>query len=178
MMACGYDGRAEHPGLVPAHRGGVPAGAGSLIGSYATGTPTPDSEVNVPVSLPFDPRALGILHRAAPDFPRDLFARPPQDRACGHRGPILPRVAVWEARDQWGNFCRLGLGISYRKPPETGWGCGSCQPPGDLSRPSYHSPASASSRARIRAMALFTVSWNSLAGSESATIPAPTWRYT
>ena len=30
--------------------------------------------------------------------------------------------------------------------------------------------------ARIMAMALFTVSWYSRAGSESATIPAPTWR--
>ncbi len=54
-----------------------------LFGSYATGTPTPDSDVDLLVILPFEGKnfykSLEILIRTNPSFPIDLLARTPED---------------------------------------------------------------------------------------------------
>ncbi len=54
-----------------------------LFGSYATGNPGPDSDVDLLVLLPFETRnfhqSLLILNRVNPAFPIDLLARRPED---------------------------------------------------------------------------------------------------
>ena len=54
-----------------------------LFGSYAFGTPTPDSDVDMLVVLPFTGKnfrkSLEILNRTNPNFPIDLLARNPED---------------------------------------------------------------------------------------------------
>ena len=54
-----------------------------LFGSYAYGTPTTDSEVDLLVVLPFEDKnfwkSLEILNRTNPRFPIDLLARRPDD---------------------------------------------------------------------------------------------------
>jgi uncharacterized protein len=56
-----------------------------LFGSYAYGTASEDSDVDLLVILPFDGRnlrkSLEILNRADPRFPVDLLARRPDDTA-------------------------------------------------------------------------------------------------
>jgi predicted nucleotidyltransferase len=53
-----------------------------LFGSYAYGTPTPDSDVDLLVILPYDgkgPRkALEILTKVNPKFPVDILVRTPE----------------------------------------------------------------------------------------------------
>jgi predicted nucleotidyltransferase len=52
-----------------------------LFGSYAYGDPTPDSDVDLLVVMPFEGHgwemATQILNRAEPRFPLDLLARTP-----------------------------------------------------------------------------------------------------
>jgi uncharacterized protein len=54
-----------------------------LFGSYAYGNPTPDSDVDLLVVLPFNGKSfrksLEILNRTNPSFPIDLLARRPED---------------------------------------------------------------------------------------------------
>ncbi len=54
-----------------------------LFGSYANGKPTPDSDVDLLVVLPFRGKnfrkSLEILNRTNPTFPIDLLARSPED---------------------------------------------------------------------------------------------------
>jgi predicted nucleotidyltransferase len=54
-----------------------------LFGSYAYGQPSPDSDVDLLVVLPFEGtgfrKSLEILSRVSPDFPVDLLARRPED---------------------------------------------------------------------------------------------------
>jgi predicted nucleotidyltransferase len=54
-----------------------------LFGSYALGTPTLDSDVDMLVVLPFTGKnfrkSLEILNRTNPNFPIDLLARNPED---------------------------------------------------------------------------------------------------
>ncbi len=54
-----------------------------LFGSYASGNPTPDSDVDLLVVLPFAGKnfrkSLEILNRTNPLFPIDLLARDPKD---------------------------------------------------------------------------------------------------
>jgi predicted nucleotidyltransferase len=56
-----------------------------LFGSYAYGQPSPDSDVDLLVILPFEGRnlrkSLEILNRVAPEFSVDLLARRPDDTA-------------------------------------------------------------------------------------------------
>ena len=53
-----------------------------LFGSYAYGTPTEDSDVDLLVILPFEGnhthKAIEILNKADPRFPIDLLARTPE----------------------------------------------------------------------------------------------------
>jgi predicted nucleotidyltransferase len=53
-----------------------------LFGSYAYGTPTADSDVDLLVILPYDgkgPRkALEILNKVNPKFPADILVRTPE----------------------------------------------------------------------------------------------------
>ena len=52
-----------------------------LFGSYAYGTPTPDSDVDLLVVMPFEGRpvdkAIQILNKVAPPFSVDLLVRNP-----------------------------------------------------------------------------------------------------
>ena len=54
-----------------------------LFGSYAYGNPSPDSDVDLLVVLPFEGRSLRksleILNRVAPEFFVDLLVRRPED---------------------------------------------------------------------------------------------------
>lgn len=54
-----------------------------LFGSYAYGTPTEDSDVDLLVILPFEGKglwkSLEILNRTNPRIPVDLLARRPED---------------------------------------------------------------------------------------------------
>ncbi len=54
-----------------------------LFGSYAYGRPTPDSDVDLLVVLPFrgksQLKSLEILKRITPSFPVDLLVRTPDD---------------------------------------------------------------------------------------------------
>ena len=56
-----------------------------LFGSYANGSPGPDSDVDLLVVLPFEGRnlhkSLEILNRVDPRFAVDLLARRPEDVA-------------------------------------------------------------------------------------------------
>jgi len=70
-----------------------------LFGSYVTGRPTPDSDVDLLVILPFEGRnftkSLEILNRTNPQFPLDLLARTPEDTARRYReGDPLIREAL------------------------------------------------------------------------------------
>jgi predicted nucleotidyltransferase len=70
-----------------------------LFGSYATGTPTPDSDVDLLVILPFEGKnfykSLEILNRTDPKFPIDLLARTPEDTERRYReGDPLIREAL------------------------------------------------------------------------------------
>lgn len=56
-----------------------------LFGSYASGQPRPDSDVDLLVVLPFEGKgfwkSLEILNRISPEFSVDLLARRPEDTA-------------------------------------------------------------------------------------------------
>lgn len=70
-----------------------------LFGSYAYGKPTPDSDVDLLVILPFQGRpfykSLEILRHVNPSFPIDLLARQPEDTARRYReGDPLIREAL------------------------------------------------------------------------------------
>ena len=70
-----------------------------LFGSYATGRPTPDSDVDLLVILPFEGRnltkSLEILNHTNPQFPIDLLARTPEDTERRYReGDPLIRDAL------------------------------------------------------------------------------------
>jgi predicted nucleotidyltransferase len=70
-----------------------------LFGSYAYGNPTPDSDVDILVVLPFEGKnlykSLEILNRANPAFPIDLLARRPDDTERRYReGDPLIREAL------------------------------------------------------------------------------------
>jgi predicted nucleotidyltransferase len=70
-----------------------------LFGSYAHGNPTPDSDVDILVVLPFEGKnlykSLEILNRANPAFPIDLLARRPDDTERRYReGDPLIREAL------------------------------------------------------------------------------------
>jgi predicted nucleotidyltransferase len=70
-----------------------------LFGSYAAGTPSPDSDVDLLVLLPFEGKSfrmsLDILNRTNPPFPIDLLARTPEDTARRYReGDPLIRTAL------------------------------------------------------------------------------------
>jgi len=73
----------------------------TLFGSYAYayGNPTPDSDVDILVALPFEgknfSKSLKILNRANPAFPIDLLARRPDDMERRYReGDPLIREAL------------------------------------------------------------------------------------
>jgi predicted nucleotidyltransferase len=70
-----------------------------LFGSYAYARPTPDSDVDLLVILPFDGKSfrksLEILNRTNPPFPIDLLARRPDDTARRYaEGDPLIREAL------------------------------------------------------------------------------------
>jgi len=70
-----------------------------LFGSYAYGNPTPDSDVDILVVLPFEGKnfwkSLEILNRTNPRFPIDLLARNPEDTERRYReGDPLIREAL------------------------------------------------------------------------------------
>jgi predicted nucleotidyltransferase len=70
-----------------------------LFGSYASGNPRPDSDVDLLVILPFEGKSfrksLEILNRVNPGFPVDLLARRPDDTARRYReGDPLIREAL------------------------------------------------------------------------------------
>ncbi len=70
-----------------------------LFGSYAYGNPTPDSDVDILVLLPFEGKnfykSLEILNKANPTFPIDLLARRPDDTERRYReGDPLIREAL------------------------------------------------------------------------------------
>jgi predicted nucleotidyltransferase len=70
-----------------------------LFGSYATGRPTPDSDVDLLVILPFEgknlTKSLEILNYTNPPFPIDLLARTPEDTERRYReGDPLIREAL------------------------------------------------------------------------------------
>jgi uncharacterized protein len=72
-----------------------------LFGSYARGTPTRDSDVDLLVILPFRGPAIRksveILNRVNPRFPVDLLARRPADTARRFaEGDPLIREALQE----------------------------------------------------------------------------------
>ncbi len=69
-----------------------------LFGSYAYGNPTPDSDMDLPVVLPFEGKnlwkSLEILNRTNPRFPIDLLARRPDDTERRYRegDPLIREV--------------------------------------------------------------------------------------
>ena len=70
-----------------------------LFGSYACGDPSPDSDVDLLVVLPFEGKnfwkSLEILNRVDPQFPVDLLARRPEDMARRYaEGDPLVREAI------------------------------------------------------------------------------------
>lgn len=70
-----------------------------LFGSYASGSPSDDSDVDLLVLLDFEGRSfaksLEILNRADPKFPVDLIARRPGDAARRYeQGDPLIREAL------------------------------------------------------------------------------------
>ena len=62
-----------------------------LFGSYAHGSATENSDVDILVILPFEGKgfhkSLEILNRLDPRFPIDLIARRPDDTARSNRAP-------------------------------------------------------------------------------------------
>ncbi len=74
-----------------------------LFGSYAYGVPTPDSDVDLLVILPFSGKPLrqsvAILERIDGRFPVDLLARRPDDTARRYaEGDPLIREALDRGR--------------------------------------------------------------------------------
>src|SRR6476619_5468253 len=70
-----------------------------LFGSYAYGTATADSDVDLLVVLPFEGKgfrkSLEILNRVNPRFPSDLLARRPDDTVRRYaEGDPLIREAI------------------------------------------------------------------------------------
>ena len=70
-----------------------------LFGSYASGQPRPDSDVDLLVVLPFEGKgfrkSLEILNRVSPEFSVDLLARRPEDTARRYaEGDPLVREAL------------------------------------------------------------------------------------
>jgi predicted nucleotidyltransferase len=70
-----------------------------LFGSYASGKPTPDSDVDLLVIMSFEGKnfwkSLEILNRTNPRFPIDLLARRPEDTERRYReGDPLIREAL------------------------------------------------------------------------------------
>jgi len=70
-----------------------------LFGSFARGTPSADSDVDLLVILPFEGtplrKALEILNRTDPGFPVDLIVRRPEDTARRYaEGDPLIREAL------------------------------------------------------------------------------------
>lgn len=70
-----------------------------LFGSYASGQPRPDSDVDLLVVIPFEGKALRksleILNRVAPEFSLDLLARRRDDTARRYaEGDPLIREAL------------------------------------------------------------------------------------
>ena len=69
-----------------------------LFGSYAYGTPSDDSDVDLLVILPFQGKSfrksLEILNKADPLFPVDLIARQPDDtaRRYAQGDPLIQEV--------------------------------------------------------------------------------------
>lgn len=69
-----------------------------LFGSYASGNPRPESDVDLLVVLPFEGKgfrkSLEILNRVSPDFSVDLLARRPEDtaRRYAERDPLIREV--------------------------------------------------------------------------------------
>lgn len=66
-----------------------------LFGSYAYGTPNPDSDVDLLVVLPFEGKSfcksVEILNQIDARFPLDLIARRPEDmiRRYQERDPLI-----------------------------------------------------------------------------------------
>ncbi len=74
-----------------------------LFGSYAAGRPTPESDVDLLVILPFSGKpfwkALEIMNRVAPPFPLDLLARRPEETTRRYaQGDPLIREALDRGR--------------------------------------------------------------------------------
>lgn len=74
-----------------------------LFGSYATGHPSPDSDVDLLVILPFSGKpfwkSLEIMNRINAPFPLDLLARRPEDTARRYaQGDPLIREALRHGR--------------------------------------------------------------------------------
>lgn len=81
-----------------------------LFGSYAYGTPTEDSDVDLLVILPFEGKgawkSLEILQKTNPNFAVDLLARTPEeiDRRLGWNDYFLREIiekgkVLYEAAD-------------------------------------------------------------------------------
>lgn len=70
-----------------------------LFGSYAYGNPTPDSDVDLLVVMPFEGKnftaSFEIMKRIHPGFPIDILARRPDDTERRYReGDPLIREAL------------------------------------------------------------------------------------
>lgn len=69
-----------------------------LFGSYTRGTPTPDSDVDLLIVLPFEGKAwqvaTEIRRRARPTFPTDLLVRTPEQvrEHASRQGTFLHEV--------------------------------------------------------------------------------------
>src|SRR3990172_715807 len=74
-----------------------------LFGSYARGTPRPDSDVDLLVVVPFEGKpfwkSVEIMNRVDPQFSIDLLARDPSDTARRFaQGDPLIREAINHGR--------------------------------------------------------------------------------
>jgi len=74
-----------------------------LFGSYAYGNPTPDSDVDLLVVMPFEGKnfkaSYEIMKRIHPGFPIDILARRPDDTERRYReGDPLIREALDKGR--------------------------------------------------------------------------------
>jgi predicted nucleotidyltransferase len=81
-----------------------------LFGSYAYGTPGPDSDVDILVVLPFEGKnfrmSLSILSRVNPPFIVDLLARRPDDTRIRYTyGDPLIREALDHGRILYESGC-------------------------------------------------------------------------
>lgn len=69
-----------------------------LFGSYARGTPTPDSDVDLLIVLPFEGKAWQVAseirRRARPTFPTDLLVRSPEQvrERASRQGTFLHEI--------------------------------------------------------------------------------------